>query len=136
MVSMRNISQSGRIHVWIVVLIIAALGIYRCIQAAQVQSWLFAVIGVLFLVTAAAAAAMRSWSRFLIYALSAIFVLDWAWIYIYEIRTGFLGESLRSLPSSQIPILFLPAATTLIVITYCCLVAHRFIRRGSETDSP
>ena len=78
------------------------------------------------------AATGRRWSGYLIYALAALFALEWAWIVVGTYRSGFLGNYLRSVSALQAVLAFVPAGGMFLLAAYCCYVAHKHVLRRAQ----
>lgn len=90
-------------------------------------NWPSSVVGVALLAAAIGAATGRRWSGYLIYALAAMFAIEWAWIVVGTYRSGLLGSYLRSIPVLQAVLSFVPAAGMFLLAAYCCYVAHKYV---------
>ena len=82
---------------------------------------------VVLLVAAVGTVASRRWSRFLVYAFSALVTLQWLWIVGNQIKGGFLIPYLRGIPPLEAVLVFVPAVVMFLLIGYCCYVAHRYV---------
>jgi hypothetical protein len=117
----------SRLHVAVAVLLLGSYGAWVVVNAVKAGAWPSSVVGIVLLAAAVGAATGRRWSGYLIYALAALFAIEWVWIVVGTYRRGFLGNYLRSIPALQAVLSFVPAGGMFLLAGYCCYVAHKYV---------
>jgi hypothetical protein len=85
------------------------------------HSWLMLVVGVLAAIACVAAASMRRWSRFLVFALSIGLAAAWLYSIYAAARVGYFGP----ISWQTIIVSLIPGAAMLLVAAFCSLMVQR-----------
>jgi len=123
---MRSISF---VTVAIAALIVGAAGAWVLWAGIQAQSWHSIAYGSATLVAGLAMLARQPWSRFLVYAVVAVFIVAWTYIVMGAVRAGAWAQydTLKRLLS------LVPGLTMVGIALACAFVAARFLpRRGRQ----
>jgi hypothetical protein len=123
-----DLKPTAVFQVWLASALLGAYGVYLAVVnwkanfpvwgAVFAAPWLFAAVVVLL---------RMFWARFLVFALSALFVLMWFYYLVRNAHAGaFIGWS-RSL----IIVSMLPAVVAGLALAFCCYVAARYMRRST-----
>ena len=98
----------------------------------QRGSWITATLAVVAGIGCVGAAAMRGWSRYFIYALSAVFATSWLHSIYSSARAGYYWP----LGWPDIIVSMLPDMALLAIACYCSLMTHRHLGQGMRLSSP
>jgi hypothetical protein len=123
---MRSISF---IAVAIAALIVGAAGAWVLWAGLQAQSWHSIAYGAVTVVAGIAMLARQSWSRFLVYAVVATFIVAWTYIVVGAVRAGAWVQY----DTLQRFLSLVPGLAMVGVSLACAFIAARFLpRRGGQ----
>lgn len=85
------------------------------------HSWVMAVMGAVAALAGIAAAMLLRWSRYLVYALAAVF----AWNFMHSIYVSARAGYFSTFPWPQLLLALSPEFVLLIIAVFCSVMAHR-----------
>jgi hypothetical protein len=93
-VSSSPFKTSARVQIWIVAVMLAVSGMWGIIGAWLSRTWQPTILSAAMLVAAMGTVSRRWWARYLVYALSALYVGLWIWYVGRAVFSGYyVGKS-------------------------------------------
>lgn len=125
--------RRSRVH--IVVLVLAAFGIYAAFNSLENRSWWWVEVPVLALAAAFGVALRKRWARYVVYALTLVYAVAWG----YSICRGVVVGLFHEYGAARSVLSLLPGIAFALVAAFCCYVVTFQLTSGdggSTRDDP
>ena len=121
-------TRSASIQVWIAAALLGANGAYLLIVNWNAHLLFALAFGIPWIIAATVVILRKSWAKFLVFALTGLFVVTWFYYFILNVRGGALAGWSRG----QIVVSLVPAAIPFVALAFCCKVVAKHMHQPAK----